>query len=58
MTDRVPPPYGFFGALLRVLAAHPEGVARKDLHEPVADRMGLWPESRPLRIPSGKAERP
>lgn len=55
MIDHIPPPRGFFESLLRVLDEHPDGIARKDVHEPVADRMGLSPALRAIRIPSGKA---
>lgn len=53
MTDRLPTPPGFFDAVLRVRAEHPNGVARAAVYEAVADRMGLTPEQRAVRIPSG-----
>ncbi|MDH5671164.1 MAG: restriction endonuclease [Myxococcales bacterium] len=53
MTDRIPPPRGFLDAVLHVLAAHPDGIRRKQIHEPVADRMDLSPEQRAIRLPSG-----
>lgn len=42
----------FFHAVLSVLAKHPQGVRRRDIHEPVADAMQLTPEQRAERLPS------
>lgn len=54
MTEQIPAPPAFWDALLRVLSRHPNGIARKDIHEPVADLMGLTPEQRAIRPPSRK----
>ena len=42
----VPLPTAFFHPILRLLSEHPEGLRRRDLHEPVADVMGLTAEQR------------
>src|SRR5687767_430162 len=49
----VPLPTSFFHPILRLLAEHPSGVRRRDLHEPIADLMGLTPEQRGELLPSG-----
>lgn len=49
----VPLPTAFFHPILRVLSEHPTGLRRRDLHEPVADVMGLTPEQRAEVLPSG-----
>jgi len=43
----------FIEPLLRYLAAHPEGVRAADAHEAVAAQVGLTPEERDERLPSG-----
>jgi restriction system protein len=42
----------FFHAVLTVLASYPQGVRRRDIHEPVADAMQLTAEQRAERLPS------
>jgi restriction system protein len=49
----VPLPPAFFHAILRKLAQHPDGIRRRDLHEPVADLMQLSAAQRAERLPSG-----
>lgn len=49
----VPLPASFFHPILRLLAEHPAGVRRRDLHEPIADLMGLTAEQRGELLPSG-----
>jgi restriction system protein len=49
----VPLPTAFFHPILRVLSQHPGGLRRRDLHEPVADVMGLTPAQRAEVLPSG-----
>ncbi len=49
----VPLSSAFFDAILRELAKHPDGLRRRDIHEPVADAMQLTPEQRAQRITSG-----
>jgi restriction system protein len=43
----------FIGPLLRFLATHPDGVRTADAHEAVANVLGLSPEERAERVPSG-----
>jgi len=43
----------FIEPLLRYLAAHPEGARAGDAHEAVATHLGLSPEERAERLPSG-----
>ena len=43
----------FIEPLLRYLATRPEGVSAADAHEAVATRLGLPPEDRAQRLPSG-----
>jgi restriction system protein len=49
----VPLPTAFFHPILRVLSEQPNGLRRRDLHEPVADVMGLTPAQRAEVLPSG-----
>jgi restriction system protein len=43
----------FIEPLLRYLATRPEGVSAADAHEAVATRLGLTPDERAERLPSG-----
>lgn len=43
----------FIEPLLRYLATRPEGVSAADAHEAVATRLGLSPDERAERLPSG-----
>jgi restriction system protein len=43
----------FVFPLLRVLAAHPDGIRARDAYEAAADRLGLSPEARSVLLPSG-----
>lgn len=43
----------FIEPLLRYLAEHPEGARTADAHEAVATRLGLTPDERAERLPSG-----
>jgi len=52
-TSTVPLPYAFFHAILTQLAHHPEGLRRKEIHQPVADAMHLTAAEREERLPSG-----
>lgn len=49
----VPLPSAFFHPLLRALAAHPDGVKKREIAETVADLMDLSPSQRAERVPSG-----
>lgn len=49
----VPFPKAFFHPILRILSEHPSGLRRRDLHEPVADVIGLTPAQRAEVLPSG-----
>jgi len=49
----VPPYDQFIEPLLRYLAEHPEGVRAADAHEAVATHLGLTPDERAERLPSG-----
>jgi restriction system protein len=49
----VPQPPGFFHPILRVLAGKPDGLRRRDLHEPVANLAQLTSAQRAERLPSG-----
>ncbi len=52
-TSTVPQPPGFFHAILYVAAQNPDGVQRRDIHEPVADLLQLTPAQRAERLPKG-----
>jgi restriction system protein len=43
----------FIPTLLRVLAAHPEGLRSRDAHEEVGNAVGLSEEDRAMLLPSG-----
>jgi restriction system protein len=53
MPSTVPLPPAFFYAILCLLKQAPEGIRRRDIHEPVADLMGLTAAERAERPPSG-----
>lgn len=44
----------FIEPVLRVLAAHPEGMPVRDAHEAAADRLGLDGDDRALAVPTGQ----
>ncbi len=52
-SSTVPLPAAFFHPILVVLSQHPNGLRRRDLHEPAADLLDLSPEQRLERLPSG-----
>lgn len=52
-TSTVPQLPGFFHPILRVLAGNPDGLRRRDIHEPVADLAQLTSAQRAERPPSG-----
>ncbi|HXU29679.1 MAG TPA: restriction endonuclease [Thermoanaerobaculia bacterium] len=53
----MPPPSGFFHAILSVIAQNPDGLRRRDIFEPVADRVQLTFSQRAERLPSGRSLR-
>lgn len=54
MISTIPPLPGFFHALLGLLAQNPDGLRRRDIHEPIANMVQLTPAQRAERLPSGK----